>query len=214
MKYKAIYWILLKPLIKKYFKKRFDYKSVKIIFQNAKAEYKRLLNRADDIGANNPMASNLYFSLLFVSFLTANQEKMTKDMLAEMIDSVLSNLNSPFVQTLLRIDLNQERDMRKLKNRMAKNAQWAEKHQGKYPENWRFHFEDKHKDGCFYYFSKCPIAKFFKDNQMEGLTHIFCDLDYTTIGYKKGRLIRQHTIANGDGICDFWIVGDKVKNPQ
>ncbi len=214
MKYKAIYWILLKPLIEKYLRNHFEPKTRKIIFKNAKAEYKRLLSKADDIGANNPMASNLYFSLLFVSFLTANREKMNENMLAEMIESALSRLNSPLAQTLIRFDFNQERDMQKFKNRMIKNAEWAEKHREKHPENWKFHFEDKHKDGCFYYFSKCPIAKFFKDNRIEDLTHLFCALDYTTIGYRKGRLIRRHTIANGDDICDFWIVGDKVKNPQ
>lgn len=214
MKYKAIYWILLKPFIKKYFNKRFEQKTCKIIFRNAKAEYKRLLSRADDIGANNPMASNLYFSLLFVSFLTGNREKMTESMLVEMIDSVLSNLNSPIVQMLVRFDFNREKDMRKFKQRMKKNSAWAEKYRDKYPENWKFHFEQRHTDGCFYYFSKCPIAKFFKDNQMEDLTHIFCELDYTTIGYRKGRLIREYTIANGDDICDYWIVGDKIKNPR
>ena len=28
------------------------------------------------------------------------------------------------------------------------------------------------------------------------------------------RLIREHAVAEGAGICDYWTVGDKVRNPQ
>ena len=30
----------------------------------------------------------------------------------------------------------------------------------------------------------------------------------------NSRLIREHTVAAGDGICDYWTVGDKINNPQ
>lgn len=63
-------------------------------------------------------------------------------------------------------------------------------------------------------FTKCPIAKIFKDNNMEELTAIFCGIDHLTIKLAKGKLIRNCTLANGDAMCDFWIIGDKVENPQ
>ncbi|NLJ63850.1 MAG: L-2-amino-thiazoline-4-carboxylic acid hydrolase [Christensenellaceae bacterium] len=214
MKYKSIYWIMLKPLINKYLKKHYDKKTKRLIFRNAKAEYKRLLNKADDIGSNNPMSSNIYFSLLFVSFLTGNREIFTKKTLEEMMESIFSIFNSPLVKKLNRIDLNKESDMNKFKNRILRNSAWADKHRDKHPETWEFNFEDKHKDGCYYYFTKCPIAKFFKDNNMEDLTHLFCDLDYKTFAAVKGRLIRNCTLANGDDMCDFWVVGDKLNCPQ
>ncbi|MGI6608562.1 MAG: L-2-amino-thiazoline-4-carboxylic acid hydrolase [Erysipelotrichaceae bacterium] len=211
MKYKAVYWIILKPFVRKYLKKHFDKKSIKTIFKNAKMEYKNLLNKADDIGSDNPMASNLYFALLFLSFLTGNREKFTEDMLADMMDNIL---NSPVLKKMSRIDLNNDDDMSKLKNRMSRSAEWADKNKDRYPETWEFNFEDKHKDGCYYYFTKCPIAKFFKDNHMEDLTHLFCELDYIMIKSRHGKLIRNFTLANGDDVCDFWIVGDKVENPE
>jgi len=31
---------------------------------------------------------------------------------------------------------------------------------------------------------------------------------------QHGRLFREHTIANGDGVCDYWVVGDRVKNAK
>ena len=63
-------------------------------------------------------------------------------------------------------------------------------------------------------FTKCPIAKFFKDNNLEEITPIFCELDYLMIKARKAKLYRDKTLAKGDDMCDFWIVGDKVKNPK
>ena len=34
------------------------------------------------------------------------------------------------------------------------------------------------------------------------------------MGMMHSRLIREHTVAEGAGICDYWTVGDKVENPQ
>lgn len=212
MKYKPYYWWLLKPFIKKYLKKYFDKRTIKSIFKKSKIEYKNLLSKADDIGFDNPMASNIYLSLLFVSFLTANRDNFTKEMLEEMMESLFSNL--AFIKRFIRFDLNNEKDMNKLKKRILRNSDWEKKNRDKYPETWDFNFENKHKDGCYYYFTKCPINKFFRDNHLEDLTYIFCDTDYISFKMGKGRLIRDCTLANGDDICDFWIVGDKVENPK
>ncbi|HHU96402.1 MAG TPA: L-2-amino-thiazoline-4-carboxylic acid hydrolase [Petrimonas sp.] len=212
MKYKPIYWIISKPFVGKYLKKHFDKKSIKTIFKNAKAEYKRLLSRADDIGSDNPMASNLYFALVIVSFLTANRDKITAEMLAEMIESTF---NSRFLKKLMPLDLNREKDILFMKHRMLRASKWAAKHKNEHPETWEINFDDNlHKDGSYYYFTKCPIAKFFKDNDMQDLTHMLCEIDYLAIKLAKGKLIRNCTLANGDAMCDFWIVGDKVKNPR
>ena len=63
-------------------------------------------------------------------------------------------------------------------------------------------------------FTKCPIAKFFKDNNLEEITPLFCELDHLMIKTRKAKLLRDKTLAQGDDRCDFWIVGDKVQNPK
>ena len=65
LKYKPIYWFVMNPFIKKVLKTKYSNEDVEMIVRNAKVEYKKLLNKADDIGTKNPMASNLYFCLLF-----------------------------------------------------------------------------------------------------------------------------------------------------
>lgn len=41
-----------------------------------------------------------------------------------------------------------------------------------------------------------------------------CSTDEVMFRLQHGKLYREHTIAKGEGICDYWIVGDKVKNPK
>jgi len=53
-----------------------------------------------------------------------------------------------------------------------------------------------------------------RDNNFEELTPLFCELDHLTIKTRKAKLFRDKTLAKGDDICDFWIVGDKIKNPK
>ncbi len=133
MKYKPLYWILFTPFIKRYLKKNFDAKAMKTIFKNAKAEYKRLLNKFDDIGSKNPMQINVYFVLLFLSFLTGNKERVTEPMLAEMLQSIF---DSPGVNQLIRwvrFDLNEERYMTLVKNRLLRASEWAKNHSDQYP---------------------------------------------------------------------------------
>lgn len=211
MKYKAIYWVILSPFIKKFLKLHFSKEDYKVIMIKAKDEYISLLAKADDIGEDNPMASNLYFALLFLSFHTFNPNVITEDMLREMIRFVLTD---KILLKLMKADLNKERDMKNLRKKMEIAHKWSEENKDKHPETWQFVFDNSHKDGIYYYFTKCPIAKFFKDNNLSHLTHIFCEIDYLNLENRGGRLIRNNTIADGADICDFWILPDKIKNPK
>ena len=212
LKYKPIYWFAMIPFIKKVLKTKYSNEDVKMIVRNAKVEYKKLLNKADDIGTKNPMASNLYFCLLFFSFMQGSEGEITVEDLKEIMRITLSD------PTLLKLmgkkDYNNPKDLEEFKELMHKNSDWAELHRGEYPETWKFNFDDSHQDGFYYYFTKCPIAKFFKDNNLEEITPIFCELDHLTIKTRKAKLLRDKTLAKGDDMCDFWIVGDKVKNPR
>ena len=41
-----------------------------------------------------------------------------------------------------------------------------------------------------------------------------CATDEVMFQLQHGKLYRDHTIAGGDEICDYWVVGDKVQNPR
>ena len=61
MKYVGIYWTLFAPLMKKSIAKRFDRELAQQALHRGKAEYRRLLSSADDLGPGNPMAMNGLF---------------------------------------------------------------------------------------------------------------------------------------------------------
>ena len=212
LKYKPIHWFFMTPFIKRALKTKYCNEDIKIIVRNAKAEYRELLNKADDIGSKNPMASNLYFCLLFFSFMKGSEGKINSEDLKEIMRITLSD--SILLKLMGKKDFNNPKDLKEFKEHIHKNSEWAEIHRKDYPETWEFNFDDIHQDGFYYYFTKCPIAKFFKDNNFEELTPLFCELDHLTIKTRKAKLFRDKTLAKGDDICDFWIVGDKIKNPK
>lgn len=212
LKYKPIHWFFMTPFIKRALKTKYCNEDIKIIVRNAKAEYRELLNKADDIGSKNPMASNLYFCLLFFSFMKGSEGKINSEDLKEIMRITLSD--SILLKLMGKKDFNNPKDLKEFKEHIHKNSEWAELHRKDYPETWEFNFDDSHQDGFYYYFTKCPIAKFFKDNNFEELTPLFCELDHLTIKTRKAKLFRDKTLAKGDDMCDFWIVGDKVKNPK
>ena len=203
---------MMTPFIKRALKTKYSKKDVKTIVGNAKTEYRKLLNKAHDIGSKNPMASNLYMCLLFFSFMQGSNGKISTEDLKDIMRITLSD---PIVLKLMgNKDFNDPKELNKFKEHIHKNSDWAELHRKEYPETWKFNFDDSHQDGFYYYFTKCPIAKFFKDNNLEEITPIFCELDHLTIKTRKAKLLRDKTLANGDDMCDFWIVGDKVKDPK
>ena len=56
-KYTGKYWMVLAPLVKKSLKKHYGSSFAVNTMIKAKAEYKAMLNRVDDIGADNPMVT-------------------------------------------------------------------------------------------------------------------------------------------------------------
>ena len=67
MKYTDKYWKMLMPYIKKSINRRYGKAYTKELVQKTDLVYRDMLNRADDIGADNPMASNTYECLLFLA---------------------------------------------------------------------------------------------------------------------------------------------------
>ena len=79
------------------------------------------------------------------------------------------------------------RTPKKWERDMRKYEAWYKAHGKDYPVNWE------------------GIAE---------LMPALCSTDEVMFRLQHGKLYREHTIANGDGVCDYWVVGDKVKNPK
>ena len=75
MEYTNKYWNMLMPFIKKSLNKRYGKAYTKALIPKADAEYRDMLNRSDDIGRDNPMASNTYECLVFLAIWKAADGK-------------------------------------------------------------------------------------------------------------------------------------------
>ncbi|MBR1739392.1 MAG: L-2-amino-thiazoline-4-carboxylic acid hydrolase [Ruminococcus sp.] len=211
MKYVGIYWSLFAPLIKKSITKRYSKELAETSIKKGKQEYRRLLEKADDLGKGNPMASNAYFAYVFAAAWLGSGKKIP----ANEMDKVMTDvLESKLMRTVFGMtDLN--KSPKKWYSDMKKYEAWYKKNGKSYPVNWVVNFDEKaHKDGSYYYFSRCPICEFCQREGIMELMPALCSTDEVMFRLQHGRLYREHTIANGDPVCDYWVVGDKVKEPS
>ena len=208
MKYVGAYWTVFAPLMKKSIKKRFNKEMAGQAIRHGKDEYRRLLSHADDLGSGNPMAQNAYFAYVFAAAWLGSEKRITPDEMAFVMTDVLESrlLRTIFGMT----DLNKtpkkwERDMRKYEA-------WYKAHGKGYPVNWVVHFDETlHQEGSYYYFTRCPICEFCQREGIAELMPALCSTNEVMFRLQHGKLHREHTIANGDDVCDYWIVGDQVK---
>ncbi len=213
MKYKGIYWTLFSPMIKKSISERYSPSLAEKAISKGKQEYRILLSHADELGKGNPMASNAYFAYVFAAAWLGTDKQITPDTMGEIMTDVLT---SPLLKTVFGMtDINSSKGEKKWYYDMKKYERWYEKNKSKYPVNWVVSFDEGlHKDGSYYKFTSCPICEFCKKEGIEELMPSLCATDEVMFALQHGVLHREHTLARGEGECDYWIVGDKVENPE
>lgn len=211
MKYVGIYWTLFAPKIKRSIKKRYSLELAEKAINNGKQEYRGLLERADDLGKGNPMAMNAYFAYVFVgAWLGTNKEITPKDM-ADVMTDVLYEMKPIFGM----ININSKRGETKWYRSMKKYEKWYEGKENLYPTSWKVEFdENRHRDGSFYYFTRCPICEFCNKEGLTDIMPYLCQTDEVMFKFQHGVLHRDYTLAVGDCMCDYWVVGDKASNPK
>ena len=146
VKYVDVYWTLFAPMMKRSIKRRFDGSLAEQAIRQGKAEYRRLLSRADDLGPGNPMALNAYFAYIFAAAWIGSGKRITPDEMALVMTDVLEGrlLRAFFGLT----DLN--RNPKKWEREMRRYEAWFASHSKEYPVNWNVNFdESRHQDGSF-----------------------------------------------------------------
>jgi hypothetical protein len=80
-----------------------------------------------------------------------------------------------------------------------------------YPMDWVFDFSyDLSVPEYFVTHRECGVCKIGKQENLAFLTPHMCVMDYPTIEYKGGKLLRTKTLSAGGDCCDFHVVkGDQ-----
>lgn len=211
LEYTNKYWKMLVPMIKKSLVKRFGKDETAKLLAKTDEIYRDMLNRANDIGKDNPMASNMYECLIFLALWKAADGKISVEELREITHEMLT---APAFKAMgLIINANKPSGMKRIGNMMKKNSQWLEEHPKYKKFSWDFNFDEtKHSEGFYYHFTKCTLNDFARKEGYLDVLPVMCDIDYLTAGLMHAKLIREHTLASGGEVCDYWFVGDN--SPQ
>jgi hypothetical protein len=212
MKYNVFMWKAMTTLLKPGLKKVWEPKNVSKLLSKAKPIYKDLLSRVEGVSDKNPMAHNITMSFIFIAIWLASERKISPKQMSEAIGVMLSWKPMHWYYGL--VDMNTKKGVCTFEKMMRKCANWSAAH----PEDtntWDFHFDETlHRDGFYYHFTHCPINDFCRKYGYEEITPVLCAIDFTTIGMMHAVLHREHTLAGGDSICDYWTVGDRIENPE
>ena len=85
MKYKGFYFLLFKGSMKKVLIEKYDKAYASEIIKKSKIIYRKLIEEADDIGKDNPMAYNEMFALAFIAPYIASEKKIPPETIQEMM---------------------------------------------------------------------------------------------------------------------------------
>jgi hypothetical protein len=213
MKYKGTYLKLFSIMLKKYLKEQYGSEVTKKALKGSKVIYKEMLEKVDDIGSDNPMANNIYSCFVFLAIWKASDGAIDVESFRTVIKRFMK---STMVSKIMGgADLNRPEDFQNAKDKFHTMQAWADAHPQYKDKTWDFNFDDtKHKDGSYYYFTRCPLEKFARENGYLEVLPVCCEIDYLSTEASHGVLHREYTLATGGNICDYWIVPDKIVNPQ
>ena len=93
-------------------------------------------------------------------------------------------------------------------DKYVKGSERSKKKQ--YPMDWLFDFSyDLSVPEYYVTHRECGVCKIAQQENLMFLMPHMCVMDYPTIEYKGGKLIRTKTLGAGDDCCNFHVVKDK-----
>ena len=213
MKYKGIYLKLFSALLRKPMREAYGAAVTKKALKKAPAIYREMLQQVDDIGADNPMAGNIYMCFVLMAIWKGAGSAVTPDSFRPVIRELVKR---PFVTRMVGgRDMNNPEDIRKSWSGLHAKQAWAEAHPQYRDKTWDFNIDEtKHRDGVYYHFTRCPLNNYARKYGYMEILPVCCELDYLITEANHAVLHREQTLASGGSICDYWVVPDRVVNPQ
>ena len=104
MKYNGFYFWMFKGSMKKVLTEKYGKQYASEIMKKSKRIYRELVEQADDIGDDNPMAYNELFALSFVAPYVASDKNIPPETVQEMMRRALYHIKWYFAKTDLNTD--------------------------------------------------------------------------------------------------------------
>lgn len=120
MKYNGFYfWLFSKPM-KQMLSEKYNRQYAHDIMKKSKRIYRELVQKADDIGDDNPMAYNELFALSFIAPYVASSKQIPPETVQEMMRRSLYHVKWYFGKT----DLNTEKGKAENKKSIVQYVKW------------------------------------------------------------------------------------------
>ncbi len=213
MPYKSAFIKLFPLFMKSYMIEQYGTAVTKKAFKKAPSIYRDMLEKVDDIGADNPMAGNIYMAFVFMAIWKAADGAIDTDSYRTVVRNTITK---SFMRKFIgKNDLNSPDGVKIGNEKMHRMKDWADAHPQYHGKTWDFNFDDTlHQDGFYYHFTYCPLNSFARKYGYIEVLPVCCELDHILTEASHGKLIREYTLATGGDICDYWIVPDKIKEPK
>ncbi len=165
--------------------------------KKVKKEYKAMLLRTPDIGGSS-LEMNLYIAAFVFSLHKAEPEKITPDIVNEMVTAVF---DSPF---MIKAHKNKKCTLFTDKVQDKKLAESRASQNSKYELDWKFEYK-KGNNEFYNTYTECGICKLgIRENCFE-FVPCLCNMDERNYRNEGGKLHRTKTLAQGDDCCDFHV---------
>ncbi len=166
-----------------------------------KREYRQMINRTPSIGSvkDNMFAPVVYLACYGFTYYKSDPEKITMDVFDGMIEAICKS------ETMKKFHKGKNCFDRKEIDKYVKGSIRSKKRE--YPNDWVFDFSyDLSIPEYYVTHHECGVCKIAQAEDLMFLMPHMCVMDYPTIEYKGGKLIRTKTLGNGDECCDFHVV--------
>lgn len=165
--------------------------------KKVKQEYKAMLLRTPDIGGSS-LEMNLYIAAFVFSLHKAYPEKITPEVVDEMVTAVFE---SPF---MIKAHKNKKCTLFTDKVQDKKVKESIASQNSPYELDWKFKYE-KGKDEFYNTYAECGICKLGTRENCFEFVPCLCNMDERNYRNEGGNLHRTKTLAQGDDCCNFHV---------
>ena len=166
-----------------------------------KKEYRAMVARTPSVGPakENMFAPVMYLACFGFAYYKADPERITMEVFDGMIDAVCkSDRMKRFYKGKNCFDPAEI-------DKYVRGAARSKKRE--YPMDWVFDFSyDLSVPEYFVTHRECGVCKLAQRENLTFLTPHMCVMDYPTVEYKGGKLLRTKTLGEGGDCCDFHVV--------
>ena len=164
-------------------------------------EYKAMAARTPGVGSmkENMFAPVMYLACFGFSYYKADPEHITTDVFGGMIDAICKS------DLMKRVYEGKDCFDQTEIDKYVRGSERSKKRE--YPMDGVFDFSyDLSVPEYFVTHRECGVCKIARQEGLMFLMPYLCEMDYPTIEYKGGKLIRTKTLGAGDDCCDFHVV--------